>query len=105
MTSPSGEFILCLSTYEKGQAFMRQCAAMGCRVFLLTVEKHRHADWPHDALEEIFFMPEGLSTEHITNPVTYIARPRRFSRIVALDEFDMEVAAHLREHMHVPGMG
>jgi biotin carboxylase len=32
-------------------------------------------------------------------------RGRKFDRIVALDEFDMEVVAHLREHARIPGMG
>jgi biotin carboxylase len=34
-----------------------------------------------------------------------MARGRRFDRIVALDEFDLETAAQIREHMRVPGMG
>ena len=38
--------ILCISTYEKGQDFLRQCAEMGARPTLLTVEKHRDGDWP-----------------------------------------------------------
>ena len=50
-------------------------------------------------------MPEGLALEQITNTVTYLARSRKISRLVALDEFDMETAAHLREHMRIPGMG
>ena len=99
------ELILCYSTYEKGQAFMRQCAAMGCRVMLITVEKLKHADWPFDVLEEVITMPEGLTREQVTNTVTYLARSRKFDRIVALDEFDMETVAHLREHMRIPGMG
>jgi len=97
--------ILCITSYEKGQPFLRECAALGCRVVLLTVEKLRHADWPRDILEELITMPEGMTLEQITNTVTYLARARHFDRIVALDEFDMEVAAHLREHMRIPGMG
>ena len=96
---------LCISTYEKGQAFLQECAALGCRVVLLTVDKLRNADWPRDILEELHTMPEGLTREQVTNTVTYLARTRRFDRIVALDEFDMETAAHLREHMQIPGMG
>ena len=34
-----------------------------------------------------------------------MARERRFDRIVALDEYDLETAAQLREHMRIPGMG
>jgi hypothetical protein len=101
----SGERILCLTTYEKGQSFMRQCAAMGCRVLLLTLEKHCQGDWPRDILDEIVYMPGGLTQEQITNTVTYLARSRKFARLVSLDEFDMETAAHLREHMRIPGMG
>ena len=37
--------------------------------------------------------------------MTYLARTKRFDRIVALDEFDMETVAALREHMQIPGMG
>lgn len=97
--------ILCITTYEKGQAFLRECAAHGCRVVLLTVDKLRDADWPRDILEELYTMPEGMTREQVTNTVTYLARTRRFDRIVALDEFDMEIAAHLREHMQIPGLG
>ncbi|MBV8113178.1 MAG: ATP-grasp domain-containing protein [Silvibacterium sp.] len=105
MGRENGEWILCLTTYEKGQLFMRQCAEMGCRVLLLTLDKHRQADWPHDALEEVVYMPEGLTLEQVTNTVTYLARSCKFERLVALDEFDMETVASLREHMCVPGMG
>lgn len=34
---------LCITTYEKGQGFMRECKRQGCRVFLLTAETLRHA--------------------------------------------------------------
>jgi len=34
-----------------------------------------------------------------------MARGRRFDRIVALDEFDLEHAAQVREHMRIRGMG
>lgn len=97
--------LLCLTSYEKGQPLMRQCAEMGCRVVLLTVEKLRDADWPRDILEELITMPDAMTLEQITNTVTWLARSRRFDRIIALDEFDMEAAAHLREHMRIPGMG
>lgn len=97
--------ILCISTYEKGQAFLRECAALGCRVALLTVDKLRDAEWPREILEDLHTMPDGLTQEQVTNTVTYLARTRRFDRIVALDEFDMEMAAHLREHMQIAGMG
>src|SRR5215467_13414459 len=97
--------ILAVSTYEKGQEFLRTCKRMGCRVLLLTVEKLRDGDWPRDSLDDIFLMPEDLPIEHIINTVTYLARSQPIDRIVALDEFDMENVSALREHMRIPGMG
>ena len=97
--------ILCVSSYEKGQEFLRTCKALGCRVLLLTVEKLRGADWPREAIDEMFFMPEELPTQDLIHAVTYTARSQPIDRIVALDEFDMENVSALREHMRIPGMG
>src|SRR4029453_16700370 len=49
--------------------------------------------------------PENLPLEGVMNAVSYMARTQKLDRIVALDEFDMETAAALREHMRIPGMG
>jgi biotin carboxylase len=99
------ERFLCIASYEKGQDFLRQCAEMGVKPTLLTLEKLREADWPRESLEELVTMPSGLTREQILNTVSWMARGRRFDRIVALDEFDLENAAEIREHMRVPGMG
>lgn len=103
--SDTQPLIFCISTYVKGQAFLRECARLGCKVELLTTEKHRHADWPQDSLHAFHVMPEEMSIAQVLNTVTYLARTRRIDRIVALDEFDMETAAHIREHMRLPGLG
>ena len=97
--------ILCVSSYEKGQEFLRTCKAMGCRVLLLTVEKLRNADWPRESIDEMFFMPEELPVQDLINAVSYAARSQPIDRIVALDEFDMENVSALREHLRIPGMG
>jgi hypothetical protein len=97
--------ILCVSSYEKGQEFLRACKARGCRVFLLTLEKLRHADWPRDSIDEMFFMPEDLPLQDLILAVSYTARSQPIDRVAALDEFDMEYVAALREHLRLPGMG
>ena len=104
MPDPTERFLL-LASYEKGHDFMRQCAEMGIRSTLLTLESLGGGDWPRDALEELATMPPGLTAEQIVNTVCWMARGRAFDRIVALDEFDLQTAAHLREHMRIPGMG
>ncbi|MGB8474723.1 MAG: hypothetical protein WCE61_11625 [Candidatus Acidiferrum sp.] len=97
--------ILCVSSYEKGQAFLRTCKEMGCRVLLLTVDKLRDADWPRESIDEMFFMPEELPVQGLINAVSFMARSQPIDRIVALDEFDMENVSALREHLRIPGMG
>ena len=96
--------IFCISTYEKGQAFLREVHRLGADVILLTVDKLRDADWPRECLTELITMPENLTAEQLLNTVMYLARSRRIDRIVALDEFDLESAAMLREHLRLPGM-
>ena len=97
--------VLCITSYEKGQEFMRACKAEGCRVLLVTVEKLLDAAWPREAIEEVFATPAEIPLQQLIYAVSYIARSRPIDRIVALDEFDMENAAALREHLRVPGMG
>jgi biotin carboxylase len=99
------ERFLCIASYEKGHDFLRQCAEIGVRPTLLTLDKLRDAEWPSEVLEELIAMPSGLNREQILNTVSWKARTRRFDRIVALDEFDLATAAEIREHMRIPGMG
>jgi len=96
--------ILCVTSYEKGQEFLRTCKAIGCRVFLLTVEKLRNGDWPREAIDEMFFMPEELPLADLLKAVSYAARTRKIDRIVALDEFYMENVSAIREQFRIPGM-
>ncbi|HXM97888.1 MAG TPA: ATP-grasp domain-containing protein [Candidatus Dormibacteraeota bacterium] len=105
MNAQSPLTILCVTSYEKGHEFLRACKALGCRVLLLTVEKLRDADWPRDSIDEMFFMPEDLPLPALIHAVSYTARFQPIDRVAALDEFDMENVAALREHMRLPGMG
>src|SRR5216684_3098544 len=105
MTASRPLTFLCITTYEKGQEFMRECKRQGCRVLLLTAEKLRDADWPRESLDDTFYLPENLPLHDTVQAVTHLARTNKLDRIVALDEYDMETASTLREHLRVPGMG
>ena len=96
---------LCLASYYKGGAFMRACKELGIRTILLTTEELRHKDWPWEAIDEKFFMPDLYKQPDVTNAVSYLARERKIDRIIPLDDFDVETAASLREHLRCPGMG
>jgi hypothetical protein len=93
-----------MTSFHKGAEFLREAKAGGARVLLLTVEKLRDADWPRSDIDELFLMPELYNREPVLNAVSFLARSERISRIVPLDEFDVEMAAALREHLRLPGM-
>jgi len=100
--------ILCISSYEKGQEFMREAKRQNWRVLLLTAEKLKEANWPRESIDEFFFMPdtdEDWKLQDVIHGVSYIARTEQIDKIVALDDYDVEKAASLREHLRVPGMG
>jgi len=101
--------ILCLASYEKGHEFLREAKRQGCTVVLLTsVSLQGKADWPMDNIDEIFYMPDQnheWNRADTVKAVSYLARTRAIDRIVALDDFDVETAAALREHLRLPGMG
>jgi len=97
--------LLCIATYLKGHEFLRECKRQGCRVLLLTEEKLRGADWPREAVDEFFFVRRDMPYSDIRKGAAHLARREQLDRIVALDDFDVELAAMLREHLFVPGMG
>lgn len=97
--------VLCLSSFLKGHEFIRECKRLGCRVLLITVEKLRDADWPRESIDEVFYMPDLYHREDVIHGISYLARSEDLARIVPLDEFDLEMASALREHLRVPGMG
>jgi biotin carboxylase len=101
----AAERFLLIASHEKGHDFMRQCAEMDVSCTLLTLDALRDATWPPEALDDLATMPPGLSCEQILNTVSWMARGRRFDRVVALDAFDLATAAEIREHMRIPGMG
>ncbi len=97
--------ILCLASFYKGGLFLEECHRQGCRVILLTEDKLGGEAWPREAIDEFFMMPDLGKQPDITHAVAYLARTRTLDAIVALDDFDVETAAALREHLRLPGMG
>jgi len=97
--------ILCLASYFKGHDFIRECHRLGARVLLVTREALRDLEWPRDSIDELLLIPDLTDRDHMINGVSWLARTESIDRIVPLDEFDLEMASTLREHMRVPGMG
>jgi biotin carboxylase len=100
--------ILCIASYFKGLDFIRECRRQGCRVLLLTSQSLRGEDWPRESIDETFYIPDTdrkWKIDDMLLGVSYVARSENIDRIVALDDFDVEKAATLREHLRLAGMG
>ncbi|MEM7108705.1 MAG: ATPase [Bacteroidota bacterium] len=100
---------LCVSTYLKGQTFLTACKEAGNNVYLLTLKKLENDAWPKDHINEFFFMDidehGNWNRKHVVNGLAYKFRSIQFDRFVALDDFDVEKVAFLREYFRSPGMG
>lgn len=96
--------ILCLASYFKGVDFLRECRARGANVYLITREKFLSEDWPRDCITEIVPVINEADLDVFTYAAAEVAKRVRIDRIVALEEFDVINAGHLREHLRIPGM-
>jgi biotin carboxylase len=100
--------VLCLASYFKGAEFMMECKRQGCRTLLLTSQSLSGAEWPREALDNIFYVPDDDKTwklQDVLLGISHLAKTEVIDRVVPLDDFDVERAATLREHLRVPGMG
>ncbi len=97
--------ILCIATYLKGEAFLRECRAQGCRVLLLTADTLTDAAWPREAIDEIHTVRRDAEDAEFRRVVDVIARRHKIDALAALDDFDVEIAGMLREHLQLPGFG
>ena len=96
--------LLFLTSDVKGFPFIREAKKHNCRVLLLTLDRFRDAEWPHESIDDKFYMPDLFNVEHVMNAVSYLARNHPIDQIVPLDDFEVETAAILREHLRLPGM-
>jgi hypothetical protein len=95
---------LCLTSAEKGGAFMRECKRQGGYVVLLTRDKYANGDWPRDSIDQIESIPTLDNYDDVIATVNRISRQRTIGRVAALDDFEVECAAMVREHLRLPGM-
>ena len=95
---------LCVSTYFKGEDFLKSVKAEGHNVYLLTKKKLDKEPWPWESIDDTFYIEEWNQND-VAKGIAYKFRTIKFDRFVALDDFDVEKVALLREHFRMPGMG
>jgi biotin carboxylase len=94
-----------MASFFKGAAFLQACKESGLHVILLTNDKSRDEPWPREFIDEFFHMADPGKMPDILHAISYLAHDRKIDLITALDDFDVETAAHLREHFRLPGIG
>ena len=98
--------VLCISSAIKGQAMVHELKRQGCSVTLLTEERwHSNAEWPFESLDNVVYMPSLYRKQDVINQVSYMMRGWPIDLILPLDDYEVEMAASLREHLRLPGMG
>ncbi len=101
--------IVCISCYYKGYDFMDEMKRLGNKVILITSENLKEKNWPWHAIDETFYMPElkpsVWNLDHLVQGFSYLMLTRKIDAVVALDDYDVEKAALVRETFRIPGMG
>lgn len=100
---------LCITSFFKGEAFLKACKSAGNNVFLITSKKLENESWPREAIDEIFYMQEfgnnQWNIDDLISGIAYLLQSKKIDRVVALDDFEVEKATLIREHFRIPGMG
>ena len=101
--------ILCVSSYFKGNRFLQGAKKAGATVYFLTSKKLEHEPWARESIDETFYVQQGPENEwnmkDVITGLGWLMRTKNIDRIVALDDFDVEKGAELRENFRIPGMG
>ncbi len=105
MNNETPTTILCLASYFKGTTFLTAAKQNGAQVLLLTREKIKDEAWPMEDIDERYLMPDLSTRPDIIHAVSYLNRTHDIAQIVPLDDYDVETAAALREHLRLPGLG
>lgn len=101
--------IVCISCYYKGYDFMDEMKKLGNKVILVTSENLKEKNWPWHAIDEVFYMPEikpsVWNLDHLIQGFSHLMQTRKVHAVIALDDYDVEKAALIRETFRIPGMG
>lgn len=87
------------------ESFLDELKRQGHRVVVLTRADALAYDWPRGLIDALYAVNDIFDAEMVQNAVSFLARTERIDRLVGPGEYDIELAAALREHLRVGGMG
>ena len=80
---------------------------LGNKVILITSESLKKKLW--HAIDEVYYMPETepsvWNSDHMIQGFAYLMKIHNIDTVIALDDFDVEKAALIRETFRIQGMG
>src|SRR5690606_15053051 len=101
--------IVCISCYFKGADFMDELHLLGNEIILITSENLKDRAWPWHAIAKSYYMQEVSysvwNLDHLVQGFSHLMRTTKIDAVVALDDYDVEKAALIRENFRIPGMG
>ena len=100
---------VCISCYYKGYEFMDEIKKLGNKVILITSANLKEKKWPWHAIDEVYYMqeiePSVWNTDHLVQGFSHLMKGNKIDAVIALDDYDVEKAALIRETFRIPGMG
>jgi len=88
---------------------MDEMKKLGNKIILITSENLKDKNWPWHAVDEVFYMPElkpsVWNLDHLIQGFSHLMKSRKVDAVIALDDYDVEKAALIRETFRIPGMG
>jgi biotin carboxylase len=88
---------------------MDEMKKLGNKIILITSDNLKEKNWPWHAIDEVFYMPEiqpsVWNLDHLVQGFSHLMQTRKVDAVVALDDYDVEKAALIRETFRIPGMG
>ncbi len=88
---------------------MEELSARGNNVILITSDSLKNKNWPWHAIKDVFYMaeekPSVWNLKHLEQGFSYLLQKTKVDAVIALDDYDVEKAAMIRESFRIPGMG
>ena len=88
---------------------MDEMKKLGNKIILIASESTKEKDWPWHAIEKVYYMPEiepsVWNLDHLVQGFSYLLKGTKIDMVIALDDYDVEKAALIRESFRIPGMG
>ena len=101
--------IVCISCYYKGYDFMDEMHRLGNNIILITTDTLKEKNWPWHAIGEVYYMneiePSIWNLEHLVQGFSHLMQNVQIDAVIALDDYDVEKAALIRETFRISGMG